>query len=97
MPAKGPRGYSAYDKSRIELTDARVQARREAIKRWGEAAVKGMDVDHKVPLSEGGTNAISNLRLRDPNENRADKSNMRHGHARTQKYTHDAAGYGKGR
>jgi 5-methylcytosine-specific restriction endonuclease McrA len=56
-----------------------------------------MDVDHKIPLSEGGTNAISNLRLRDPNENRADKSNMVHGHARTQKYTHDAAGYGKGR
>ena len=90
MPAKGPRHYSAYDKSRVELTDERVQARREAIKRWGEAAVKGKDVDHVKPLDEGGTNAPSNLRLRDPHENRADKSGMKGGHATHPEFTHHA-------
>jgi hypothetical protein len=97
MPAKGPRGYSAYDKSRVELTNARVQARRNAIQKYGAAAVKGKDVGHIKPLSEGGTNAPSNLKLQDPHANRADKSNMKNGKATNRKHLTDVIGYGKGR
>lgn len=32
---------------------------------------KGKDIDHKRPLSKGGTNASSNLRLVSPNTNRS--------------------------
>ena len=31
----------------------------------------GNDVDHKKPVSKGGTNARSNLRVEDANENRS--------------------------
>ena len=48
----------------------RVQARRELEKKLGKAALKGKDIDHKVPLDRGGTNAPSNLRLVDPKVNR---------------------------
>lgn len=34
---------------------------------------KGKDIDHKVPLSLGGTNAPSNLRLKKPSANRSFK------------------------
>ena len=34
---------------------------------------KGKDVDHKVPLSRGGTNARSNLRVISPADNRSFK------------------------
>ncbi len=46
-------------------------ARATAI-RNGQAKVgDGKDVDHKVPLSKGGTNAASNLRVVDRSENRS--------------------------
>lgn len=32
---------------------------------------KGKDIDHATPLSKGGTNSRSNLRLRHPSENRS--------------------------
>ena len=32
---------------------------------------KGKDIDHKTPLSKGGTNASSNLRLVAPSSNRS--------------------------
>lgn len=32
---------------------------------------KGKDIDHKVMLSKGGTNAKSNLRLQSPSKNRS--------------------------
>ena len=31
--------------------------------------VRGKDVDHKKPLSKGGTNSLSNLRAQTPSEN----------------------------
>lgn len=49
----------------------RHRARRLAIK---EGIVKhndGQDVDHKQPLSKGGTTTVSNLRARSPKKNRA--------------------------
>jgi hypothetical protein len=36
---------------------------------------KGKDIDHKKPLSKGGTNAASNLRLVKPSTNRSFKRN----------------------
>jgi hypothetical protein len=36
---------------------------------------KGKDIDHKTPLSKGGTNAASNLRLVKPSTNRTFKRN----------------------
>jgi 5-methylcytosine-specific restriction endonuclease McrA len=33
----------------------------------------GKDIDHKIPLSKGGTNAKSNLRLVKPSTNRSYK------------------------
>jgi len=38
----------------------------------------GKDIDHKKPLSKGGTNSKSNLRLRTPSENRSFSRNSDH-------------------
>ena len=38
----------------------------------------GKDIDHKVPLSKGGTNAASNLRLVKPSTNRSFARNSDH-------------------
>lgn len=50
---------------------ARVKARREVIKKVGKAAVAGKDVDHRVPLSKGGSNALSNFRITSHSNNRS--------------------------
>jgi hypothetical protein len=50
---------------------ARVQARRNVIKKVGAAAVRGKDVDHKQALSHGGTNAAGNLRILSRSRNRS--------------------------
>lgn len=39
---------------------------------------KGKDIDHVVPLSKGGTNAPSNLKLKKPSENRSFSRNANH-------------------
>lgn len=39
---------------------------------------KGKDIDHAVPLSKGGTNAPSNLRLKSPTKNRSFSRNADH-------------------
>jgi len=49
----------------------RNKARREMTKKLGAAALKGKDVDHKKPLSTGGSGALGNLRLLDPHTNRS--------------------------
>ncbi len=47
----------------------RQRARRQALKL---GMVKpGQDVDHKKPLSKGGSNAVSNLRAQSPSANRS--------------------------
>lgn len=38
----------------------------------------GKDIDHAVPLSKGGTNAPSNLRLKSPSANRSFSRNSDH-------------------
>ena len=73
------REYALYQGSpkAIAQRSERNQARAELTKRLGAAALVGKDVDHKVPLKNGGTNADSNLRVRSINDNRGDKSMMR--------------------
>jgi hypothetical protein len=51
---------------------ARNRARAAAERKYGKAALKGKDVDHKVPLRSGGSTAASNTRLRSVHANRAD-------------------------
>lgn len=50
----------------------RVQARRIMKKALGAAAIKGKDIDHKIKLRNGGSNARSNLRVRSIKANRGD-------------------------
>ncbi len=45
-------------------------ARAAVVKKKGAAAVRGKDVDHKRPLSKGGSNKASNLRVASVKKNR---------------------------
>lgn len=49
---------------------ARNAARREAIKAGTVKVGDGKDIDHKVPLENGGTNAPSNTRVKSQTANR---------------------------
>jgi 5-methylcytosine-specific restriction endonuclease McrA len=54
--------------------NAREQARYEAKNKGKDGKitdVKGEDIDHKKPLSKGGTNKASNLRSVSPSKNRS--------------------------
>lgn len=48
----------------------RKRARRLMIKKHGEAAVNGKEVDHKHMLATGGSNRASNLRIISVHANR---------------------------
>ena len=50
----------------------RVLARRIMEKELGAKAIAGKDIDHKIKLKNGGTNARSNLRVRSVKSNRGD-------------------------
>ncbi len=50
---------------------ARNAARREAVQDGLARKGDGKDVDHKVPLSKGGSNAKSNLRVVPKSDNRS--------------------------
>ncbi len=47
----------------------RVQIRREAIKEGIAKKFDGKQLDHKTPLSKGGSNALSNVRVTSPSKN----------------------------
>lgn len=53
---------------------ARNKARRTVEKRVGKAALKGKDVDHKRPLSQGGSNSPSNWQVTSVRYNRGVKN-----------------------
>lgn len=57
--------YLTYHGKPEQITNRakRNKARREMEKRYGKAALKGKEVDHKNPLSKGGSNARSNLQV----------------------------------
>lgn len=54
----------------------RQRARNELDKKGVNRA--GKDIDHVVPLSKGGTNAPSNLKLKKPSANRSFSRNSDH-------------------
>jgi len=73
MPRSGPHHYGPYERAHRKETDERVQARRFMERKLGNIPA-GMDVDHKLSIKGGGTNAPSNLRLRSAHANRGDKT-----------------------
>lgn len=69
-----------YKKERLQETKARKDKRnarnraRYKMAKGGEVKVgDGKDVDHKIPLSKGGTNKRSNLRVQNAKKNRSYK------------------------
>lgn len=58
----------------LAIQRARMKARYWMIKKYGEAIMRGKDVDHVKPLAAGGGNTQANWRLRDPHENQGDKT-----------------------
>lgn len=64
---------AATAKARGENADdaARHKLRREAVKAGVVHTNDGKDLDHKSPLSKGGSNTLSNARAVSPSENRS--------------------------
>ena len=62
-------GYN-HTPANIKKRSMRNQARTIMAKDLGKKAIAGKDVDHKVMVKDGGTNARSNLRVRTPHANR---------------------------
>lgn len=80
MPYKNPEdraSYPAYDqkpavkKKRAQRNKARRMLEREGLVSKGD----GKDVDHKTPLSKGGTTTRSNLKVVSKSANRTFKRN----------------------
>lgn len=73
--------YSDYDREYAKRDNAKQRARAKArywmVKKYGEAALKGKDIDHVHPLQAGGSNDPDNWRVRSIHENRGDKSVFR--------------------
>lgn len=74
MPRSGPHHYGAYERLHRKETDERVEARRFMEKKLGHDIPAGVDVDHKLSIKGGGSNAPGNLRLRSASANRGDKT-----------------------
>lgn len=70
------REYQQYHAKPEQIANrsARNKARRTMEKEVGKTALKGKDVDHKKPLSKGGSNARSNLQVTSVNYNRGVKN-----------------------
>ena len=64
-------GTEAVKKKRAQRNKARRMLEREGVVHKGD----GKDVDHKKPLSKGGTTVISNLRVKPAAANRSFKRN----------------------
>ena len=76
-----PRPYKKEYEQQVERGEqpkrnARERARYEMDKKGVDR--KGKDIDHVVPLSKGGTNAPSNLKLKSPSSNRSFTRNSDH-------------------
>jgi 5-methylcytosine-specific restriction endonuclease McrA len=69
-----PRPYKKEYKQQQARGENPARAKRAAARRLLDAKGidrTGKDVDHSVPLSKGGANSLSNLRLRSPSKNRS--------------------------
>lgn len=71
---KMDRGYNSRPEM-IKRRSMQNQARDIVARDLGHEAIKGKDVDHKVMLDKGGTNARSNLRVQDRKTNRGWRRN----------------------
>ena len=77
MPRNYKQEYANYDgteavkKKRAQRNKARRMLEREGVVHKGD----GKDVDHKKPLSKGGTTVINNLRVKPAAANRSFKRN----------------------
>jgi len=64
--ALDPNRYKPYDREYAKHDNAKQRARSKAryamVKKYGEAALKGKDIDHRHPLQAGGSNEPSNWR-----------------------------------
>jgi 5-methylcytosine-specific restriction endonuclease McrA len=56
-----------HKKDRTERNKARAMV----AAKLGKAAIKGKDIDHKKPLSKGGTTSLMNLAAISPSKNRS--------------------------
>lgn len=63
--------YKAEDATRRKQRSMRNAARAAYEKASGSPIPAGMDVDHRKPLSKGGSNAKSNLGLQKASSNRS--------------------------
>lgn len=71
--AKEYREYHGKPEQRRNRSE-RNKARRLMRKELGDAAIAGKDVDHKRPLSKGGSNRRSNLHVTSVHYNRSKKA-----------------------
>jgi len=77
------RNYHGKPKQRKERA-ARTKAREQLIKKGRVKKGDGKDVDHKVPLRNGGSKGLNNVRVRDRSKNRSDN-----GHKKGEKQNKD--------
>jgi 5-methylcytosine-specific restriction endonuclease McrA len=76
-----PRPYKKEYQQQLDRGEAPARRKREAARDlYDREGIdrKGKDIDHVVPLSKGGTNAPSNLKLKKPSENRSFSRNADH-------------------
>lgn len=86
MPYKNPVRDRNYKKEneykaqpeQIAMRVARNKARREAMKDGLVQKGDGMDVDHREPLSKGGSNSKKNIRIVPASDNRSFDRNADH-------------------
>ena len=68
---------ASYNKEKAARARARYAMLKKLTAKHGAEKAKrmmeGKDTDHIKPISQGGSNDVSNLRLRDRSENRSDK------------------------
>ena len=78
MPyTKSPRPYKREYKKQVERGEHPARMKRQKARRLYDAEGidrEGKDIDHVIPLSKGGSNSKSNLRLSKPSTNRSKKN-----------------------
>ena len=84
MPRRVRNYREEYDKYQGTPEQKKNRAKRNAaraamVKKHGKEALRGKDVDHKKPLSKGGSNGTSNLRVVSKSTNRSYKRNKKGG------------------
>ncbi len=76
-----PRPYKKEYQQQLARGEAPARRKREAARDlYDREGIdrKGKDIDHKVPLSKGGSAGKSNLRLKTPSANRSFSRNSDH-------------------